>query len=245
MDENQRKLKKSRSKLLTQEITLKKKLKNCVDVIPTDDNVDLVFSPSVSLQSTMDNPSQCSTPTRENLTSSLYANSSVASSTTSHVSTSSRRSHDAMVTPYIIIEDLRKLEETYGRYEVVAEDYWELLDEDSDAYNRALSKREYYNEFVDNVIFAVEERIWELCTIQQIPLPSRCPQELRRWSRYNSGMDIIPGFIPPKEHRNQDSVLQGNLSKESIASQDFSSNFKKSSLLSPAKALIKDLLSIT
>ena len=115
-----------------------------------------------------------------------------------------------------MILELRKLCESYKSYDSLAEDYGELLEEDSEAANRIFRKRMHFNQTVENVVDAVDGRIWDVCTLQQSPLPSQAPEELNRWQARVPHLVIKPGFIPPIEEVNEPRGV--NLSRASVGS---------------------------
>ena len=60
----------------------------------------------------------------------------------------------------------------------MAEEMVGMLEEDTDPYLKAFRKREHYNSVVMDVVDNVENRIWELCSVQQSPLPGQNSDEL-------------------------------------------------------------------
>ena len=215
MDEAQKALSRVRTRLATLEITLKTRIHTLLSIFPPDSHDHLIVSPSASMNSTYgDQPSLMSTPTsastvirraaqlRSSTSYSILNESRESQVSGAHAQMMSRRSRDASQKPFFIMDDLRKLTETYKSFDTCAEGLGNLLEYESEAYVRAIRKREHYNLLVEKTANAIENRIWELCSEQQTPLPSKHSEELSRWERHNSGDEILPGFIPPLEHIN-------------------------------------------
>ena len=101
------------------------------------------------------------------------------------------------------MDDLRRLTETYISYKKASEELIEKLVEDEEAQTRVERKREHFNSLMEDLVDAVEERIWDLCTMQQSPLPTTCSEELRKWEKFSSGAQVKPGFVPPANHDNE------------------------------------------
>ena len=60
----------------------------------------------------------------------------------------------------------------------MAEDMVGILEEGSEPYLKAFRKRKHYNGLVMDDINNVENGIWELCSVQQTPLPGQNSTEL-------------------------------------------------------------------
>ena len=143
----------------------------------------------------------------------------------------SKRAQEAMSKPFVMILELRKLTESYESYDDAAEEYWQLLEENSEAANRIFRKHMHFNQTIENVVKSVDGRIWDVCTLQQSPLPSTCPKELKRWQERVPNLVIKPGFIPSL------------VSDDPGRSVDTSRASEGSDRPPPIKALAADLLS--
>ena len=229
MDETQKALSRIKTRLATLEMTLKKRVHNLLNVLPPDEHGQHPVSPSPSMNSTFgEQPSLMSTPANASTvirraaqkSSTNFSMLSESSESGSRTSLLERRSRDARHKPFFIMEDLRKLVETYRSYDTMAEEMVAMLDEDSEPYLKAFRKREHYNEVVMDVIDNIENRIWELCSVQQSPLPGQNAEELCRWRRHNNGVEPMPGFVPPPDHAEDDCFSRGNSQSQSSLSQD-------------------------
>ena len=78
------------------------------------------------------------------------------------------------------MEDIRSLAETYKSFSQASDKLIDKLHEDEEAQARVIRKGAHFKSLVEDLIVAVEERIWNLCMMQQSPLPTTCPMELKK-----------------------------------------------------------------
>ena len=227
MDEAQKNLSRIKTRLATLEMTLKKRIHNLLNVLPLDDQGQHPVSPSPSMNSTfgeqpsfMSTPANASTVIRRAMRSSTNYSTLSEPSEGSSLSLAARRSRDAMQKPFFIMDDLRKLVETYRSYDTMAEEMVDMLEAESEPYQKAYRKREHYNNVVMDMVENVENRIWELCSVQQSPLPGQNSDELARWSKHNNGVVPMPGFVPPPDHAEDDCFSRTPSRTSSSQSQD-------------------------
>ena len=188
---------KAKAKQAVAEVTLKKKIRVCLSILPPDPETEV--SVSTSMNSTFSELSLMSISL-----DSLDSGDSELPSFNKDSSIAGRRVNLAMENPQLIMENLPKLGRALDKFNQANENLLMLLDEDSDSYSRALHKRAHFDSLTDDLMDAVETEIWTLCRHKQVPLPSKCPKELYKWKCRNNDMDVQPSFVPPLENNNED-----------------------------------------
>ena len=75
-----------------------------------------------------------------------------------------------MVKPFFLYKELRMLLETYKAYDDMAEEYYEMLDAESDVAVKVFRKRDHYNRKFEELNNAMKNRI---CRGSLFPQPTR------------------------------------------------------------------------
>ena len=84
-----------------------------------------------------------------------------------------------MINPYIIWADMRVLLETFKSYNKVFDTLMDKLLHDEEALERLRRKGDHFTSILEDLTDDVELRVWNLCKVQQSPLPSDRPEELQ------------------------------------------------------------------
>ena len=94
------------------------------------------------------------------------------------------QSANAVSNPYRIMEDLRGLAERYESFNQASDELIDKLYEVEEVQAKVICKGEHFESLVEDLMKAVEERIWDLCKMQQSPLPITCSTELKNRGEY-------------------------------------------------------------
>ena len=207
MENEQKILARAKANQAAAEIILKKRIRVCANLIKPESQADI--SPSSSMNSSLSSSlSLTSTPRNKVLLKSSHRSYDSLESEDSILeadkSLANHRLNLGQGNPHFLMKDVRKLTSAFEKYSEANLSVLELLDDESNSYVRALRKREHYNGLTEDLMEDVEAEIWTLCKDQQVPLPSKCPQELQKWRVFNFDRKVEPGFVPPLERNNLD-----------------------------------------
>ena len=200
-------------RLATLENALKRKISKCLCCLPDEDRHKYNISPSLSMNSTYDpissTPKSASGVVRGagRSVSSISALSDaegrdiVYEINQSIASQPNRRAEASMINPYIIWADMRVLLETFKSYNKVFDTLMDKLLHDEEALEHLRRKGDHFTSILEDLTDDVELRVWNLCKVQQSPLPSDRPEELQpHFQKFTSGVNLLPGYIPPLQN---------------------------------------------
>ena len=201
------------------ETSLTRRIAICLNVLTEEERMKIMISPTPSMNATYNeepshrssimNASTIVRRTGQELDNSINSLSSLDSERqpmlldavqtellNSIASVPNRRSANALTNPYGIMEDVICLAETFKSYSEASDKLIQKLLNDEEAQARLAHKEEFIESLVTDLMKAIEKRIWDLCAMQQSPLP-------KEWENFNFGAQVKPGYIAPADHNNE------------------------------------------
>ena len=158
MDEAEKAATRMHARVYRLELTLQNRIKACKALLPESEVDSICVTPSRSMNSTYeDDVNASSTP----LKSSTVIRRSGSSTSASILdddkgAASNRRNLDSRSRPFVIMQELHKLRETFNSYDQTAQDYYIMLDEESPAAERAGRRHGHHIDIAEKMIERTE-----------------------------------------------------------------------------------------
>ena len=192
-----------RTKLGGAERKLNQLLKDAVTLIPNNDIGALNISPPEALNTSSDrvrSPQHRITSDASNnsVWSSGEGNRRVSAAEHLNISQASvdhLPPPSGAFKPFYLMDTLTETETAYNDYHKLSEEIIDALD-DSPLQEKFVGRAGHFGDNWTKIRRAFEDRIWDLCKQDALPLP---PGDPARWRRYNEGVTPPDGFIPEQD----------------------------------------------